>query len=181
MSLWALGALCRYLGPVVSGVSGQGTFQAKTDGGQVVQISGSEFGSAADTAGRLVVTYGPPFNPSRFIARGCAVDFDFNSALATKSPTWVHSFHELRLFSARSLTAVPPLGCHCWACRHHVPDGAWFRGWPCVGRPRGRLRVPCVRRQHQLRRAHRCHLLWQWHRSRVAGVLRGRGVRVHPW
>lgn len=70
----------RYLGPTVSAVSGQGTFQAKTDGGQVVLISGSEFGSAGDTVGKVVVTYGPPHSPSRFVARGCHVDFDFNGA-----------------------------------------------------------------------------------------------------
>jgi hypothetical protein len=43
-----------YLAPTVTSMSGQGTYQAKTDGGQVVTISGAELGSAADTAGKLV-------------------------------------------------------------------------------------------------------------------------------
>ena len=53
---------------------------------QVVLIGGSEFGSAADTVGRVVVTYGPAFFPSRFVARNCYVDFDFNSITCVTAP-----------------------------------------------------------------------------------------------
>jgi hypothetical protein len=68
-----------YMAPVVTAVLGQGTFQANTKGGQNVSIAGSHFGSAADTVGKLVVTYGPPHNTSRFVAEKCVVEVDFRS------------------------------------------------------------------------------------------------------
>jgi hypothetical protein len=75
-----------YVAPVVSSVSGQGTYQAKTDGGQVVTLSGLEFGSAADTLGKLVVQYGPAPFVSRFTARSCVVELDFSSITCLTAP-----------------------------------------------------------------------------------------------
>jgi hypothetical protein len=68
-----------YAPPVVASVRGQGTYQAKTDGGQLVAIAGSEFGSAADALGRVVVTYGPVPFTSRYTAGNCSVNADFTS------------------------------------------------------------------------------------------------------
>jgi hypothetical protein len=79
-----------YAGPTLTAVTGQGTFQAKTDGGQLVTLTGTEFGSAVDTVNRIVVLYGPPHgnpaNVSRFNATNCAVDVDHSSISCLTAP-----------------------------------------------------------------------------------------------
>jgi hypothetical protein len=47
-----------YVPPTVLAVSGQGSRQAKTEGGEQILISGLDFGSAGDTVGKVVVAYG---------------------------------------------------------------------------------------------------------------------------
>jgi hypothetical protein len=67
-----------YAAPSVSSIGGQGTFQAKTNGGQVVTIGGKEFGSSVDASGKVVVTYGPRNDTGRFVAQSCSVTSDYS-------------------------------------------------------------------------------------------------------
>ncbi len=64
-------SITSYLPPSVSSISGQGTFQAKTDGGQVVTIVGSELGSGVDTAGKLVRVGAPDSRCGRWVRISC--------------------------------------------------------------------------------------------------------------
>lgn len=83
-----------YVAPTVVSVTGPGTFQAKTNGGQSVTISGQELGAAADTAGRILVTYGPWPYVGKYTAASCAVDLDFSSiqCLTTEGTGSGHSW-----------------------------------------------------------------------------------------
>jgi hypothetical protein len=67
-----------FLAPQLVGVYGPGGLNANTDGGQVVFISGSNFGPASVDVGgvndALISTvYGPPSDPARYVASGCTV------------------------------------------------------------------------------------------------------------
>ena len=63
-----------FLPPQLVGVLGPGGHNANTDGGQVVRITGSEFGPAGAINDHLItVVYGPPADPARYLAEGCTV------------------------------------------------------------------------------------------------------------
>ena len=74
----------RFATPTVTRISGPGTFQAKTDGGQSVTITGNEFGTALDTVERIVVTYGR--DGLRFTAEQCVVTASFTSIQCVTAP-----------------------------------------------------------------------------------------------
>jgi hypothetical protein len=104
-----------YAVPVVTSMSGQGTFQAKTNGGQVVNIVGTEFGSGVDTLGKVVVTYGPENDTGRFVAQACSVTSDFSgiTCLTTegtgKGHSWVVSVDGVQsaVFGANTSYGAP--------------------------------------------------------------------------
>ncbi len=68
-----------YVGPTLHRVTGQGTLNAKTEGGQTVTLVGDELGSVIDAAGLVTVTYGPAPLLARFTATSCRVTVDFNT------------------------------------------------------------------------------------------------------
>jgi hypothetical protein len=64
--------------PTVSAVFGPGGRNANTDGGQVVLLSGADFGPPSASApvsndALVSVVYGPPGDPARYTASACAV------------------------------------------------------------------------------------------------------------
>ncbi len=81
-----------FAAPQLLGISGAGSRYANTDGGQVVRISGLDFGPASATAGvvndgLITVVYGPASSPALYVATNCTVSSASISASALQCIT----------------------------------------------------------------------------------------------
>jgi hypothetical protein len=111
-----------YLPPSVLRVSGAGTVDAATAGGQQLVIDGDQFGPAGTgAAGEVTVTYGGP-GAGRFTAAGCVVRVDHTQIWCVTAPGTGRG-HSLLVFVGGRASAVFAAG-----IAYSAPTVAWYRG-----------------------------------------------------